>query len=171
MAHAKIKKLTQTLQNDKKFLKQTLKLAEKSLCLRKRVAVMIVKNGKILMAKTNDPLPAYDCKKLGCIRDQMNIPHGHRREICYGICAEMYAIASLAASGKNAKGATLYVTIHPCRICEGLIASAGIKRVVYASDYPSVMPHIDTLRDHGIEALRIVLPIPKEQKTRHLILK
>lgn len=176
MAFAKInhlhrtKKLVKTFKSDKKFLKQTLKLAEKSKCLRKRVAAMIVKNGEILAAKCNDPLRAYDCEKLGCIRDQMNIPHGHRREICYGLCAEMYAITSLSESGKNAKGSTIYVTIHPCRICEGLIVQSGISRVVYASEYPSVIPHIDTLRDHGIEVLRIFISIPKAQKSRHLIL-
>ncbi|MBI2464249.1 hypothetical protein HYV57_04795 [Candidatus Peregrinibacteria bacterium] len=150
-------------QNDLKFLKKTIKLAEESFCLRKRVAAMIVKNGKILAACTNDPLPAYDCSIIGCIRDEMKIPHGHRREICYGICAEMYALAKIVQSGQNAKGSTIYVTIRPCRVCEGIISQSGIKRVVYASEYPSVIPHIDTLRDHNIEVVHIPIELKPKQ--------
>ncbi|MBI2453539.1 hypothetical protein HYV56_02445 [Candidatus Peregrinibacteria bacterium] len=150
-------------QEDEKFLQQTLKLASGSFCLRKRVAAIIVKNGKIISKGVNDPLPAFNCSIIGCIRNEMKVPHGHRREICYGICAEMYAIALLAASKKNASGATLYVSIHPCRVCEGIITQSGIKRVVYAEKYPSVLPHINTLEDHHIEVIHLDIKLSKEQ--------
>lgn len=140
---------------DRKFIKKTLQLAEKSKCLRKKVAAMLVKKGKILAQATNDPLPKYDCKKMGCIRDQMKIPHGHRREICYGICAEMYVISQVAKKNIHLNNATLYVTIHPCKVCECLIAQSGIKKVVYAGHYPQVIPGIYPLKDHGVEIVQV----------------
>ena len=140
---------------DRKFIKKTFALAEKSKCLRKKVAAMLVKNHKILAQATNDPLPEYDCKKMGCIRDEMKIKHGHRREICYGICAEMYVISKVAEKNINLKDATLYVTIHPCKICECLIAQSGIKKVVYTGAYPEVIPGIRPLEDHDVETIQL----------------
>jgi dCMP deaminase len=41
--------------------------------------------------------------------------------------AEVRALLSI---GLGARGATMYVTHHPCRACAPIIASAGIKKVV-----------------------------------------
>ena len=143
------------LAQDRKFIKKVHALAQKSKCLRKKVAAMLVRGGKVLAQATNDPLPEYDCKKLGCIRDEMKIPHGHRREICYGICAEMYVISKIAEKNIHLKNATLYVTIHPCKICECLIAQSGIKKVVYTGAYPEVIPGIRPLEDHDVETIQL----------------
>lgn len=49
--------------------------------------------------------------------------------------AEANAILKVAASTQSCVGATLYITLSPCRECSKLIHQAGIKRVVYSLAY------------------------------------
>jgi dCMP deaminase len=135
---------------DIKFLEEIDKLEPHTHCLRAQVVCMIVKDGKLLVAHGNDWLYDYNCSHIGCIRDMMQVPSGHRREICYGICAEQWCLALAANKGISVDGATLYCTKHPCRVCAGLIAVAGIKRVVYQEGYPEILPNFDILKDRGI---------------------
>jgi len=120
-------------------------------CLRANIAALVVKNGRILFKHTNDWHRQYPCSKIGCIRDIKHIKSGERREICYGMCAEQWIIAKACKKGVSLRGATLYCTKHPCRICSSLIAESGIKRVVYQEGYPEVLPHFDILRDSGVK--------------------
>ncbi len=135
---------------DYKFLEEIDRLEPKTHCLRAQIACLIEKNGKILVKHTNDWLPGYNCSKTGCVRDIFQVPSGTKREICYGICAEQWAITLAAKDGISIKGATLYCTKHPCRICASMIAVAGIKRVVYQEGYPDVLQNYDPLKKNGI---------------------
>ncbi len=148
---------------DKKFLKKLKELAPKSTCLRAKVAAIAVKGAKILATGDNSFHPCYDCNIIGCIRDIQQIPSGTRREICYGICAEQRLFSNAVKKGIQLSGATLYVTSHPCRVCEGLIAESGIKRVVYIKGFPDVIPVYDTLKDYKIE----VEKAPEEDDRPH----
>ncbi|MFA5830164.1 MAG: deaminase [Candidatus Gracilibacteria bacterium] len=136
---------------DYKFLQQLDKIEPKALCLRAQIACMIVKNGKVLVKHTNDWMKGYPCSKIGCIRNILKIPSGTKREICYGICAEQWALSIAAQKGISVKGATAYVSKHPCRICSSMLAVAGIKRVVYQEGYPDVLPNFDILKTSGIK--------------------
>lgn len=60
-------------------------------------------------------------------------------------------------------GATLYVTSHPCRVCEGIIAESGITRMIYIKGFPDVIPIYDTLKDFGLE----VIQAPEEDDRPH----
>jgi dCMP deaminase len=144
---------------DYKFLKEIDKLEPNTHCLRAQIACMIVIGEKVLVQHTNDWLDKYNCTKIGCIRDMMQVPSGHRREICYGICAEQWCVAEAARKGISLEGSTLYCTKHPCRICASLIAVAGIKRVVYQEGYPEVLPNFDILKSRNIE----VVPAPETE--------
>jgi len=138
---------------DYRFLQEIDKLEPKTHCLRAQIACMIVRKGKILVKHTNDWLNEYNCTQIGCIRDMYQVPSGSRREICYGICAEQWCIAEAARKGISLKGATLYCTKHPCRICASLAAVAGIKRVIYQEGYPEVLPNFDILKSENIEVI------------------
>lgn len=141
--------------SDQKFLRLLNNLAKHSTCLRAKVAAIAVnKNGKILAKADNSPHKCYNCKKIGCIRDIQQIPSGQRREICYGLCAEQRLLAETSKKGIKLAGATLYVTSHPCRICEGLIAESGINKVIYIKGFPDVIPIYDTLKDFKIEVVQ-----------------
>lgn len=135
---------------DYTFLQKIDKLEPKAHCLRAQIACIIAKKDKILVQGTNDWMKNYPCSKIGCIRDIRKIPSGSQREICYGICAEQWALSLAAKDGISVKGATLYCTKHPCRICSSMIAVAGIKRVIYQEGYPEVLPHFDILKTSGI---------------------
>lgn len=136
---------------DYKFLQEIDRIEAKAHCLRAQIACVIVKGGKILVKHTNDWMSGYACSNIGCVRDMYKVPSGSRREICYGICAEQWALSLAAKEGISVKGATLYCTKHPCRICASMIAVAGIKRVVYQGGYPEVLPNFDILKTSGIK--------------------
>ncbi len=138
---------------DHKFLQQLKKRGKKSTCLRAKVGAIAVHRGKIIATGDNSPHACYNCSVIGCIRDIQQIPSGQRREICYGICAEQRLMSSAVKNGTSLKGASLYVTSHPCRVCEGLIAESGIARVLYIKGFPDVIPIYDTLTDFGIEVI------------------
>lgn len=132
------------------FLQEIDKLETKAKCLRAQIACIIAKNGKILVKATNNWMKDYPCSNIGCIRNIMKVPSGSKREICYGLCAEQWAFCLAAKNGISVKGATLYCTKHPCRICSSMAAVAGIKRVVYQEGYPEVLPNFDVLKTSGI---------------------
>ena len=136
---------------DYRFLQEIDQLEPKAHCLRAQIACLIVKNGKVLVKHTNDWMEKYPCSNIGCVRDMYQVPSGSRREICYGICAEQWALSLAAKAGTSVKGATLYCTKHPCRICSSMIAVAGIKRVVFQQGYPEVLPNFDILKSSGIK--------------------
>jgi diaminohydroxyphosphoribosylaminopyrimidine deaminase/5-amino-6-(5-phosphoribosylamino)uracil reductase len=68
-------------------------------------------------------------------------------------------INALAEAGKNAKGATLYVTLEPCSHtdkrtppCTRAIIAAGVKKVVVAMEDPQPKVRgIEELREAGVE--------------------
>ncbi|OGJ47161.1 hypothetical protein A2344_03805 [Candidatus Peregrinibacteria bacterium RIFOXYB12_FULL_41_12] len=136
------------------MLKKLIKLQSKSTCLRAKVGSIVTdKKGEIIAQATNSFHSIYDCRKIGCIRDIRHVPSGTRREICYGLCAEQYAFAKMACEGKSCRGGSIYVTSHPCRICESMIAESGIKRVIFLKGYPDIIPEYDILPDYGIEVI------------------
>ena len=64
----------------------------------------------------------------------------------------------MAASNNNSTGATIYVTNSPCMECAKLIIQAGIRRVVYATQY-RITEGIDLLRQAGITVDHIDIDI------------
>lgn len=157
-------------QEDKKFLKIIDEEEPLANCLRANIAAAIVKDGKLLVKHCNDWHPEYNCNKIGCIRNEMKVESGTRREICYGICAEQWCLALAAKQGINVEGATMYCTKHPCRVCSSLIAESGIKRVVYQEGYPEAIPRFDILKDRGViveQGPNIIYPkdAPPERKS------
>ena len=68
--------------------------------------------------------------------------------------AEANAITKLAKSNNSAQGATLYITLSPCRDCAKLIHQAGIVRVVYADAYKD-RSGLDFLNQAGVEIVHL----------------
>jgi dCMP deaminase len=72
----------------------------------------------------------------------------------YVLHAEANAIMKVAASTQSSKGATLYITMSPCKDCSKLIFQSGIIRVVYNIEYKD-KTGIDFLRKAGLEIVHI----------------
>jgi len=68
----------------------------------------------------------------------------------YVLHAEANAILKVAGSTQSCRGATLYITLSPCKDCSKLIHQSGIVRVVYAKAYKDVSG-LEFLKRAGVE--------------------
>ncbi|CAM2777803.1 CMP deaminase [Chryseobacterium flavum] len=129
---------------DKAYLKMAQEWAKLSYCKRKQVGALIVKDRMIISDGYNGTPSGFE----NCCEDEEGKTHW------YVLHAEANAILKLAASTQSAKGATLYLTLSPCKECSKLILQAGITRLVYINEY-SDDDGISFLRNHGIEIEQI----------------
>ena len=120
-------------------------VSERSTCLRRHYGAVIVKNDEIIATGYNGSARGVEncCDKGTCWRDENNIPHGERYEMCLAVHAEQNAIIS--ASRKDMIGSTMYIygydvkqdkiiPAKPCLICSRLIDNAGIDEIVIMSE-------------------------------------
>jgi len=126
---------------DEVFMEISYTWAKRATCLRRQVGAVIAKDGQQLTAGYNGaPRGIPHCAEMGgCIREKLGIPSGQRHEICRGTHAEQNAITQAAKFGINIEGGTLYCNTFPCVICAKMILNAGIKKVVYDSDYDDTL--------------------------------
>lgn len=129
---------------DKAYLKMAQEWAKLSYCKRKQVGALIVKDRMIISDGYNGTPSGFE----NCCEDAEGKTHW------YVLHAEANAILKLAASTQSAKGATLYLTLSPCKECSKLILQAGINRLVYINEY-SDEDGISFLKNHGIEIIQI----------------
>lgn len=140
---------------DKEYMNLAYLEADKSACNRRKVGVVFVKNNEVIARGYNNVTGGVkDCRELGCIRDILKIPHGERREICRAICAEQLAITEAARNGISLDGSVAYVTTHPCFICSKMLASAGVREIVYDDSYPDEMSK-EFLKEAGVNIRKI----------------
>ncbi|AZI23665.1 dCMP deaminase family protein [Chryseobacterium taklimakanense] len=126
------------------YLKMALEWAKLSYCKRKQVGALIVKDRMIISDGYNGTPSGFENQ----CEDEEGKTHW------YVLHAEANAILKLAASTQSAKGATLYITLSPCKECSKLILQAGISRLVYIDEY-SDNEGISFLKGHNIEIVKI----------------
>lgn len=129
---------------DKAYLKMAQEWAKLSYCKRKQVGALIVKDRMIISDGYNGTPSGFE----NCCENEEGNTHW------YVLHAEANAILKLAASTQSAKGATLYLTLSPCKECSKLILQAGITRLVYINEY-SDDDGISFLKNHNIETEQI----------------
>ncbi|MCJ8154482.1 dCMP deaminase family protein [Chryseobacterium sp. SSA4.19] len=129
---------------DKAYLKMAQEWAKLSYCKRKQVGALIVKDRMIISDGYNGTPSGFE----NCCEDSEGKTHW------YVLHAEANAILKLSASTQSAKGATLYLTLSPCKECSKLILQAGIARLVYINEY-SDDDGISFLKNHHIEIVQI----------------
>ena len=117
-----------------------LAVAMRSTCLRRKYGAVIVKDDHIISTGYNGSARGeQNCTDVGlCLREEQNIPHGERYELCQAVHAEANAI--LNADPADMIGATLYLAGWengmifprpvPCAMCARLIRNARIGKVV-----------------------------------------
>lgn len=110
---------------DNLFIDISKKYAEMSYANKKKVGAVIVKENSIISDGYNGTPIGYD----NSCEDTSGKTHW------YVMHAEANAITKLAKHNNNCDGATLYVTLSPCRECAKLIIQSGIKKVVYCEKY------------------------------------
>ena len=110
---------------DKAYMKMAKTWGELSHCKRKKVGALIVKDRMIISDGYNGTPSGFENE----CEDENHYTKW------YVLHAEANAILKVAASAQSCEGATLYITLSPCRECSKLIHQAGIKRVVYSVEY------------------------------------
>jgi dCMP deaminase len=139
-----LKSKNKQLRYDKAYLRMARSWAELSHCKRKQVGALIVKDDMIISDGYNGTPSGFD----NCCEDDEGKTHW------YVLHAEANAILKVAKSTNNAKGATLYLTLSPCKDCSKLILQAGIKRLVYIKGYKDD-DGIGFLKSAGLEVIQI----------------
>ena len=122
------------------YLKLALEWANLSYCKRKKVGALIVKDKMIISDGYNGSPSGFD---NNC-EDDNGDTHW------YVLHAEANAIAKVSGSTQSTIGATLYITLSPCRECSKLIFQSGIKRIVYSKKYKD-QSGIEFLLKSGVE--------------------
>lgn len=125
--------------------------------------LILSKNGQIISHGYNGTPTGFDneCKDIICTADKCNCT-----DKCYANChdcadviiktksevlhAESNAIAKCAKYVSSTDGATVYVTLSPCKDCAKLIIQAGISRVVYRKQYKD-LSGVNLLKQAGIK--------------------
>ena len=137
---------------DEYFLLLSKLAACRSTCLSRPTGAVLVKNRQVLATGYNGSVPGgKHCIDDGaCYRRRVGARDAEKLSWCRASHAEANAIAQAARAGIAIDGATLYTTLSPCFTCVKLIASAGVKRIVFEHLYESA----DAERDkHWSEAL------------------
>lgn len=129
---------------DKAYLKMALEWAKLSYCERKQVGALIVKDRMII----SDGYNGTPSGSENCCEDEAG------KTYWYVLHAEANAILKLAGSTQSARGATLYLTLSPCKECSKLILQAGISKLVYINAY-SDNEGIAFLKEHQIEIIQV----------------
>jgi dCMP deaminase len=113
------------LKYDKAYLRIAKEWGKLSYCERKQVGAVIVKGRMIISDGFNGTPTGFE----NFCEDE----EGYTK--WYVLHAEANAILKVASSTQSCKGATLYITLSPCKECSKLIHQSGIVRVVYNKTY------------------------------------
>ena len=145
---------------DEAYMQMAEVWAQRSKANRKQVGALIVKDRQIISDGYNG-MPAGDeddtCEEwyFDPARDREPGYTGELRSKDDVLHAESNALAKIAENGGvGAQGATLYVTMSPCKECAKLIKQAKIRRVVFREQYRDT-GGIDFLREYGVQVDKV----------------
>lgn len=122
------------------YLRMAREWSKLSYCKRKQVGALIVKDKMIISDGYNGTPTGFE----NFCEDE----EGYTK--WYVLHAEANAILKVASSTQSCRGATLYITMSPCKECSKLVHQSGITRVVYQREYKDDSG-ISFLRKAGVE--------------------
>lgn len=110
---------------DVAYLRMAMEWGKLSHCKRRQVGALIVRDRMIISDGYNGTPSGFE----NFCEDE----EGYTK--WYVLHAEANAILKVAGSTQSCRGATLYITMSPCKDCSKLIHQSGINRVVYMEGY------------------------------------
>lgn len=126
------------------YLRMAREWGKLSYCKRKQVGAIIVRDKMIISDGYNGTPTGFPNV---CEDDEGNTNW-------YVLHAEANAILKVASSTQSSHGATLYITLSPCKDCSKLVHQAGIKRVVYTDAYKD-LTGVEFLEKAGVEVVHL----------------
>jgi len=136
---------TKQLKYDKAYLRIAREWSKLSHCRRRQVGALIVKGRMIISDGYNGTPTGFE----NFCEDE----EGYTK--WYVLHAEANAILKVASSTQSCQGATLYITMSPCKECSKLIHQAGITRLVYQTDYKD-NSGLEFLHKAGVELQQVI---------------
>lgn len=125
---------------DDYFIEMAKLAAARATCPRRRVGSVLVRDQRLIATGYNGAIRgAPHCDDVGCL---MVDNHCVRT-----VHAELNALLQCALNGVSSAGATLYCTDFPCVACAKAMVQAGVRRLVYLSEYPD--PHSAAVLHEG----------------------
>ena len=138
--------MSKQLKYDLAYLEMAQRWGKLSHCNRRQVGALIVNDRMIISDGYNGTPTGFE--------NPCEDEEGYTK--WYVLHAEANAILKVAGSTQSCKGATLYITLSPCKECSKLIHQSGIKRLVYAKKYKDVSG-LEFLERAGVELIQIEL--------------
>jgi len=131
------------ISKDQYYLGIAREVAKRSTCFRRAIGAIIIRDDQIISTGyVGAPRKTKSSVEHGsCLRDKLNIPHGHRYELCRSVHAEQNAIINAARAGVSLLGGDMYIygsapgesapiDAIPCFICKKMIINSGLNRIV-----------------------------------------
>lgn len=132
------------LRYDKAYLRIAREWGQLSHCKRRKVGALIVKGRMIISDGYNGTPTGFE----NFCEDE----EGYTK--WYVLHAEANAILKVASSTQSCQGATLYITMSPCKDCSKLIHQAGITRLVYNVEYKD-NSGLEFLKKAGVDLCQV----------------
>ena len=141
------------------YMSLALRVAELSHGVRAKVGACLVTEADITILGTNGKP-----KPLGNQLEELKPIGLHNGCVVKGLSlvtsesvihAELNTVLKCAKEGVSVSGATIYTTLSPCVSCSSMLASCGIKRVVYLEEYRDTKG-IEILEKCGIIVEKLV---------------
>lgn len=130
------------LSKDEYYLGIAKAVCLRSPCIRRQFGAIIVRDDVVVATGYNGPARGVvNCMEVGCLKDELNLPHYSGYDYCDGVHGEENCIINAARHGASVLGGTLYlygqnfgdsspIEGKPCDRCKRAIINAGIKEVV-----------------------------------------
>lgn len=127
---------------DEYYLEIARAICLRSPCIRRQFGAVIVKDDVVVSTGYNGPARGVvNCMEVGCLKDELDLPHYSGYDYCDGVHAEENSIINAARHGASVLGGTLYlygqkfrdsspIEGKPCDRCKRAIINAGIREVV-----------------------------------------
>lgn len=143
---------------DEYFMKIARVVASRSNCMKRKVAALIVKDGRIISTGYNGtPRGTTNCNEGGCPRCNAFDVSGQNLTECFCSHAEENSIVQASYHGIGIKGATIYTTFSPCLLCTKMIINSGLDEVVFNEAYPLGETAIQLLKQARIKIRNLSL--------------
>ena len=131
-------------------METALLVSQRSSCLKLRVGVVAVQDNRVIASGYNGVLPGQD--PTSGIDES-----GETRTVH----AEANLVSYCARKGIALEGATVYITLSPCRKCAELLIQARVAKIIYLKEY-RINDGIELLTSCMIEVEKYNGPIETE---------
>lgn len=143
---------------DEYFIALAKMVSTRATCDRLHAGCVIVRDKRILATGYNGSLPGADhCDEVGHL-----MMDGHCIATAH---AETNAIANAARAGVSTMNSIAYITHTPCWSCIKHLIAAGVKRIIYADEYPNAaLTHPPNL-NHILAQVGVAMDIINGEKS------